>query len=203
MIHRIVAVLAALPGALIYVVLGSGAAVENVFPPVPADTFVLVGAFLAERGAARLWLVFLVTWASNVASAFVVYRLARRYGRAFFHRRLGHWLLHPRQLEQISLFYDRWGEPAIVASRFLPGFRAMVPVFAGVTGLSFPRFALPVAFASAAWYGALVFLGSLAGRNLSWISGIFSHVSVALLLVAVTLLLLVSAWWWRTRRRKH
>ncbi|MEJ2184617.1 MAG: DedA family protein [Gemmatimonadota bacterium] len=203
MIHRILAMLGALPGALIYVVLGAGAAVENVFPPVPADTFVLVGAFLAARGAALLWLVFLVTWVGNVASALVVYVLARRYGRAFFNRRVGHWLLQPRQLEQISLFYDRWGELAIIMSRFLPGFRATVPVFAGVTHLSFPRVAFPVAMASAVWYGALVFLGSLAGRNLDWIARTFSHVSGVLLWVALGLLLLVGAWWWLTRRRKR
>jgi membrane protein DedA with SNARE-associated domain len=202
-IHRILVILGALPGALIYVVLGAGAAVENVIPPVPADTFVLLGAFLAARGAARLWLVFLVTWTGNVASALVVYGLARKYGKAFFNRRVGHWLLHPRQLEQISLFYERWGELAIVASRFLPGFRATVPVFAGVTRLSFPRVAFPVAFASAAWYGALVFLGSLAGRNLDWITHIFTHVSGVLLWVALVLLLGVLAWWWLTRRRKR
>lgn len=203
MIHRILVMLAALPGALIYVVLGAGAAVENVFPPVPADTFVLVGAFLAARGAALLWLVFLVTWVGNVASALVVYGLARRYGRAVFNHRVGHWLLQPRQLEQISLFYERWGELAIVMSRFLPGFRATVPVFAGVTHLSFPRVAFPVAIASAVWYGALVFLGSLAGRNLDWIAGAFSHVSGVLLWVALGLLLLVGVWWWLTRRRKR
>ena len=203
MIHRILAVLAAMPGALIYLVLGAGAAVENVIPPVPADTFVLVGAFLAARGAARLWLVFLVTWVGNVSSALVVYGLARRYGRAFFERRVGHWLLHPRQLAQIGLFYERWGEPAIILSRFLPGFRAMVPVFAGVTRLSFLRVALPVAFASALWYGALVLLGSLAGHNLDWISHTFAHVSGALLWAALALLAVLAAWWWLTRRRKR
>lgn len=203
MIHRILAILGALPGALIYLVLGGGAAVENVFPPVPADTFVLIGSFLAARGAALLWLVFLSTWVGNVASALVVYGLARRYGRAFFNRRVGHWLLHPRQLEQISLFYERWGELAIIFSRFLPGFRATVPVFAGVTHLSFPRVAFPVAIASAAWYGALVFLGSLAGRNLDWIARTFSHVSGVLLWLALILLVLVAVWWWRTRWRKH
>lgn len=203
MIHRILAIMGALPGALIYLVLGAGAAVENVIPPVPADTFVLIGSFLAARGAARLWLVFLVTWFGNVASALVVYGLARRYGRAFFGRRVGRWLLHPRQLQQISLFYERWGEPAIIVSRFLPGFRATVPVFAGVTHLSLPRVAFPVAVASAMWYGALVFLGSLAGRNLDWITGTFSHVSGILLWVALFLLLLVGVWWWRTRRHKR
>jgi hypothetical protein len=45
--------LADLPPVLIYLVIGIGAAVENVFPPVPADTFVLLGAFLAASGRAE------------------------------------------------------------------------------------------------------------------------------------------------------
>ena len=47
---------------LLYLLLGTGAAFENFFPPVPADTFVLLGAFLAASGRASAWAVFLVTW---------------------------------------------------------------------------------------------------------------------------------------------
>ena len=78
-----------LPPGLIYLVIGVGAAVENVVPPIPADTFVLLGAFLAESGRASPWLVFLFTWVCNVVSAVMVYRLARRYGTGFFTTRAG------------------------------------------------------------------------------------------------------------------
>ena len=145
--------------------IGLGAAVENFIPPIPADTFVLVGAFLSERGRAESLIVFLVTWLSNVSAAVAVYFLAHRYGQGFFKTRLGHLLLQPKQLKQIGGFYDRWGTPAIFVSRFLPAFRALVPVFAGVTHVPLRRVLVPLAAASALWYGFLVNLGALASRN--------------------------------------
>ena len=44
------------------------AAVENVFPPVPADAAVALGGFLAGRGVLDVWFVFGLTWAANVGS---------------------------------------------------------------------------------------------------------------------------------------
>lgn len=195
--------LTGLPPALIYLVLGAGAAVENIVPPVPADTFVLLGGFIAVSGRANVWIVFIVTWLANVASAVFVYALARKYGPDFFQRPAAHWLLRPRQLDRIGAFYSRWGTPAILISRFLPGLRAIVPVFAGIACVRFARVLVPMAVASAAWYGLLVYLGAVAGRNLEQILGALSHVSTILLVVAVILVLLIARWWWKTRHEPH
>lgn len=191
--------LASLPPALTYLILGAGAATENVIPPVPADTFVLAGALLAARGAADPWMVFLVTWLANVVSATGVYALARRYGRRFFQMPVARWLLREHQLVQIGAFYGRFGVPAIFLSRFLPGLRAMVPVFAGVSRMSAWKVVPPVVVASAVWYGLLVYLGAFAGRNLEAIAEIFNDVSGVLLWVAMGLVALVAVWWWNTR----
>lgn len=199
LIQSILATLQSLPPALIYLLLGAGAAVENVIPPIPADTFVLLGGFLAERGRATISIVFIVTWVSNVASALVVYALARRWGRDFFAHKVGRFLLHPHQLEQIGVFYAKWGTLAILVSRFLPAFRAMVPVFAGVTHVSLPRVALPLAFASAAWYGGLIALGAAASRNWAAIIALFSRISGGLAVIAALLIAVVAVWWWRSR----
>lgn len=189
-----------LPPLLVYVTIGAGAAVENIFPPIPADTFVLLGAFLAESGRANPWIVFLVTWACNVASAVFVYWLSRRYGRGFFDTTIGHWLLKPKQLETIGVFYERWGTPAILVSRFLPAFRAVVPVFAGVTHLPLRRVLPPLALASGLWYGFLVYVGAAAGRNWQAIMEFFGRFSAGLLAIASVLIVLVAAWWVRSRR---
>ncbi len=195
--------LAGLPPVLIYLLIGGGAAIENLFPPVPADTFVLAGAFLAARGPAQAWLVFLCTWVGNVALALLVYALARRWGHDFFNHRTGRWLLHPRQLEQIGRFYDRWGTPAIFVSRFLPAFRSIVPVFAGVSRVPVRRVALPMAGASALWYGALVIAGTQAGRNTEALLRAFRSVSGILLIIAVLLIAAAVWWWWKTRRERR
>ena len=59
-----------LPPALIYIAIGVGAAVENIVPPVPADTFVLLGAFLAcfwfWHGGADLYSIYSVAALSPV-----------------------------------------------------------------------------------------------------------------------------------------
>lgn len=182
--------------------IGAGAAIENVIPPVPADTFVLLGAFLAATGRASPVMVFVCTWVANVGSALAVYALARRYGRAIFQTPVGHWLLRPHQLEQIGKFYDRWGTAAIFASRFLPAFRAMVPVFAGVTRVRLWTVLPPLAIASGLWYGTLVYLGSLAGRNLDAILSLFDRASTVLLLVAVVLVAAFLYWWWHSRKKE-
>lgn len=180
--------------------IGVGAVVENIFPPIPADTFVLFGAFIAETGRADPLVVFLITWVTNVAGAITVYALARRYGAAFFRTTVGHWLLRPHQLTGIARFYDRFGVPAIFLSRFLPAFRAMAPVFAGIIRLSPIRLVPPLALASGIWYGVLVILGATASRRWEQIVAIFSQVSGILLWIAIPLLILVLVWWFRTRR---
>lgn len=195
--------LASLPPLLIYLIIGGGAAVENVVPPVPADTFVLIGAFLAAAGRADPWIVFLVTWLANVVSALLVYGVARRFGQGFFATRVGHFLLHPRQLEQIGSFYRRFGLIAIFFSRFLPGFRAMVPVFAGVTHVPATRVLAPLAIASGLWYGALVYLGAFAGRNWQAILAFFDRASLVLLVVAGVLVAAFAWWWIRSRKHRH
>jgi len=197
---RILEWLAQLPPILTYFVIGLGAAVENFVPPIPADTFVLLGAFLAETGRANVYGVFLVTWLSNVLAAVAVYFLARRYGQSFFATNIGHWLLRPQQIAQIGRFYERWGTPAIFVSRFLPTFRALVPVFAGVTHVPLLRVLPPLAIASGLWYGALVWLGALAARNWDAVVAFFGRASTTLLVVATVLLAAVAVWWWRSRK---
>jgi membrane-associated protein len=192
--------LAGLPPFSVYAFLGIGAALENIVPPVPADTFVVVGGLLATQGRVRLLGVFLATWSGNVASALAVYAAWMRYGPEFFRGGLGRYLLKPRQIERLAEFYGRWGVWAIFLSRFLPGFRAIVPVFAGVTRQRFLAVAIPIAAASAIWYGLLTWLGGVTGRNLDTILGWLGGLNRTLLIVALLLAAAVGTWWYRTRR---
>ncbi|MCH1403574.1 MAG: VTT domain-containing protein, partial [Candidatus Nanopelagicales bacterium] len=117
-----------LPNLALYIALSLGAAVENLLPAVPADTFVAIGGVLAGAGDLTATWIFLGTWLCNVAGALFVYRMSHLHGPAFFERGLGRHVLKPHQMRRMSGFYDRWGTIAIFLSRFLPGVRAIVPV---------------------------------------------------------------------------
>lgn len=184
----------------LYLLLGTGAALENVVPAIPADSFVALGGFLSAVGELRAGWVFLVTWLFNVTSALVTYRLGYWRGPSFFDTGWGRHLLNPHQMERMSGFYDRWGTPAIFLTRFLPGIRAVVPVFAGVTHQGWLPVALPIALASAIWYGGLVWLGAWAGNNVDLLGGLLDRINVGLGAVAGVLALALLGWWWHTRR---
>ena len=198
-ITAVLRALTQLPPLLLYLLLGGGAAVENVAPPVPADTFVLAGALLAAEGAADPWIVFLVTWSFNVLSAVGVYAVAWHYGQRFFKMPMARWLLREHQLDQIGSFYDSWGVPAIFFSRFLPAWRAMVPVFAGVSRVRPLKVVAPMVVASALWYGLLVYLGVLMAANLEAVFRWFAGINNILLWIAGAIGAAVAVWWWRTR----
>ncbi|HEX2080490.1 MAG TPA: DedA family protein [Longimicrobium sp.] len=201
MIDRLIAWMEGLPAALVYLVMGVMAGLENIVPPVPADVVALTGGFLAGRGVTDPVLSFLVVWAANVGTALLMYEVGRVYGSAFFGTKLGRFILHPGQLERLSGLYERHGGKVIFFSRFLPGFRAVVPIFAGTSGMKFVRAAVPLALASGLWYGLIVYLGATAGRNWEQIRAAVEASGRWLGLVALVLFAGVAWWWWKTRRQ--
>lgn len=187
----------------VYLLIGLGAALENVFPPVPSDTFVLFGAILAEQRLLRFDLVFAVAWTANVALAMVVYGMGRRYGRSLFRTRWGQRVLRPHQLAYLQSFYGEYGTISVLFSRFLPVFRVIVPAFAGVSGLGAWRTFVPVGLASGLWYAALLWAGAFAARNVPRLVALVDRVQGGMWTVAAAVAALAALWWWRTRHGRE
>lgn len=189
--------LTALRPAVLYLVLALVAAVENIFPPIPADTVVAFGAFLAARGEATLAGALLSTWAGNLAGAMGMYAAGRRFGASRLERRLGGGSAAAR----LHAFYERRGFLALFVSRFLPGIRALVPPFAGAARVPAGRAALIIGSASAIWYGIVVLLAyrvgadwpTLQAKMAQWQRGLFIGAGVVAVAIAAI---------WLVRRRR-
>jgi len=176
----------------VYVVLAVLAAVENILPPVPADTAVALGAFLTHRGVTTLPAVFAVTWAANVLGAAGVYFAARRYGRRLFATPAGRRLLAPSSIAIIEREYIRFGIFGIFIGRVLPGIRAVVAPFAGLVNLSAPRALIPIAVASAIWYGAVALVGAAIGSRWEQIEALLGSVNRTLGVLALIIVAAVA-----------
>jgi len=188
-----------IPVETVYLLVGAGAAVENLFPPVPSDVVVFAGGVLADRQILDARLVFLVAWVSNLLLALGVYAAAFHFGGGLFSTRWGRWLLRPAQFQRMALFYEDYGALTVLVSRFFPVFRVLVPAFAGISRLGFWRTSVPLAVASAVWYGALVLAGVFASRNVPRILGALQAINTTAGLVALGLTGLLGWLWWRSR----
>ncbi len=202
MLDRLLDALASLPLVPTYLVLMALSAIENVFPPVPADTAVALGAFLARRGEVSVVPLAVLCWLSNFVSAAGTYFFARRHGRGFFRDGWGRKLMPPQVLAALEEAYDRWGTAGIFLSRLLPGVRAAVTPFAGVAGLSPARALLPAAAASAIWYTFLAVAGYALAQNWEAVKTLVAEANRALAIAAVVLVTLAVAWLWRRSRRR-
>jgi membrane protein DedA with SNARE-associated domain len=156
--------LSELPIGALYVAIGVISAVENIFPPFPADAAVAFGSFLAARGDASPYSTFLVSWVGNFIGAALMYAVGRRYGSSAFMTRLERWAGAGAE-QRLMKLYGRYGLPALFISRFLPAVRALVPPFAGAMRLPALPVALAVATASGIWFAFITFIAFRAGSN--------------------------------------
>jgi membrane protein DedA with SNARE-associated domain len=182
--------LASLPTWALYGSLALIAAAENVFPPLPADTVVGVGSFLAARGSGSLLVAATSIWAGNLL-------VGRRYGSAALMRRFGGADAEAR----VAKMYASYGVWALFVSRFLPGVRAIVPPFAGALKLPLRQVIPVMAVASAIWYGVIAWLGFRFGQNLEQLQGLIGSATRTSGLIAVGIVVVGAAvYCWRRRR---
>jgi len=156
--------LGGLPVGWLYVCLGAFAFAENVFPPLPADSVVAFGSFLAARGHGTAFAAVLSVWIGNVAGAMAMYALGRRYGAERLERRM--FGARAAQVGQrLDAYYGHYGLAALFLARFVPGVRALVPPFAGALRVPPLTAALLIGGASAIWYGAVSYAGFTLGSD--------------------------------------
>jgi membrane-associated protein len=164
--------------------------VEYVFPPLPGDLLVLLGAWYAVQGVIPWPLAFAAVTAGAVAGAALDYGVGRWLApRLDARARRG-----PLSADRLARFvtaYQRWGSALLLANRFLPGLRAFVFVGAGAAGLPLSRVLLLGGLSAALWNTLLLAAGALVVRTLPDLIELFraySDLAWAVLLGAAILL---------------
>ena len=199
-VEAIINWLSELPIGTLYLSIGFISAIENIFPPFPADIVVAFGSFLAARGKASPYSTFLVAWLGNLAGAALMYYVGRRYGSSAFMSRLERWAGKGAEQRLLSL-YGRYGLPALFVSRFLPAVRAVVPPFAGAMKLPVLPVALAVGAASAVWFTFITFIAYRAGSEWEVLYGTIVR-SGKIVAIVATGIVLVAVLIYFVRRKK-
>jgi membrane protein DedA with SNARE-associated domain len=201
MVEQALGWLTGLPPLALYLALAAAAAIENIFPPLPADTVVAFGAFLAARGEATPAGTFLSTWLGNVTGAMLVYSAARWFGAEWLERRLTRFGGEARE-EKLRAMYEQRGMIALFVSRFLPGVRALVPPLAGALRIPAPRTAVVIAVASAIWYGAITWIAYRVGADWEALQARIGEFSRTTAIIAGVLVAIAVAIWIVRRKRR-
>lgn len=169
---------------------------ENLFPPMPGDTFVVLGAFLVGRGQLQFFPAYMSATAGSISGFMILYGVGRRWGRTFLEGRRGRFLPSD-QLIKVDAWFDRYGMGVIAINRFLAGFRALVSFGAGIARMPVWRVFSLCVVSCLAWNAILMGLGVWAGAH--WRT-IISHYQW---IVSVTIMILILWWVFKIQKRKN
>jgi membrane protein DedA with SNARE-associated domain len=176
--------------------------IENVFPPIPSEVILGLGGMAVARGdMAMLPLVAIGTAGTTVGNLFW-YAVGRWIGykrlKPFVDRH-GRWLtLHWDDVEKLHRVFIRHGLFVVFLFRFLPAFRTMISLPAGMAKMGMPRFLLATFLGSAIWNAVLAYAGLILGSRFQELQDYVGPVAVAM-----TVLLVLGYGWrvvtWRPR----
>jgi len=174
-------------------------ALENVFPPIPSEVIMGLGGMAVARG--DMAVVPLILWATagTTAGNYWWYWVGRRVGyerfRPFIERH-GRWLtLDWEDVEKLHRFFVRRGGSVVFVFRFLPTFRTMVSLPAGMTRMPLPRFLVWTFAGSAIWNTVLAYAGILLGRRFVALGDYVGPAAIALTVAMVAAYLYRVATW--------
>jgi membrane protein DedA with SNARE-associated domain len=166
----------------------------NMGLPVPEETVLALGGYLASRGVTRLHWVVVIGVISAVIGDNIGYWLGRRYGRAAIER-YDRWVfVSPERLRTISAFVGRYGALAVFVARFVPGLRFLAGPLAGAMGMPPITFTLANALGALAYVPYAVGLGYAVGYSMGdVIQGLMGRVERFAIAAIAVLTLVFSA----------
>ncbi|PWU17165.1 MAG: hypothetical protein C5B48_16350 [Candidatus Rokuibacteriota bacterium] len=143
--------------AAIFVVVVFG----NMGIPVPEETILTVGGYLAWRGQLQFMPVVMVGIVSAVVGDNIGYWAGRHYGARF----LARWS-SAVPLERMRCLVQRYGAMAVFVARFVAGLRFMAGPLAGTTGLKSSHFFIANLLGAIAYVPLIVGAGYAVGCGL-------------------------------------
>ncbi|RDE06691.1 DedA family protein [Sphingomonas aracearum] len=176
--------------------------VENVFPPIPSEVIMGLAGMGVSRGSFALWPVLLVGTAGTLAGNYFWYEVGRRLGYQGLKpwvERWGRWLtVEWQDVEKIIRFFHDRGGWVVFVFRFLPTFRTMVSLPAGMARMPHWRFSLATFGGSLIWNGALLWAGIVLDSRFSELERYIGPAAIATF-AAILVFYLYRVATWRPR----
>jgi len=149
-------------------VVGVGAAIalENLFPPIPSEAILPLAGLAASRGSFSIVAAILFATLGSIVGALVLYAIGALVGvprlRWLFDKIP---LLRASDIDKTVAWFEKHGSAAVFFGRFLPIFRSLISIPAGVVRMPLWRFTLYTGLGSLIWNALFVALGWMLGAS--------------------------------------
>lgn len=165
---------------------------------IPTEVLLPFYGLLIGRGVFSLWLIFIIISIGSLVGELILYMIFAKGGRLFLEKYGRFFLVYKHDLEHLDRLFAKHGAKLVFWGRFLPFARSIVAIPAGVSRLSFKKFAVYSFLGMLPYNLFLLFLGKKTGENFSLIKPYFDVAEKIALLVIIAFIV-----WYVYRHIKH
>lgn len=188
------------PPFWIYMTLFFFAFIENLFPPSPSDVVTVIGGSLVGAGAINFLLALVFTTLGSILGFALMFYIGATVDKKLIHS--GRFRFIPvESLNKVEVWFRKYGYFIVVVNRFMPGTRAVISFFAGMSNLD-PKKTITLCFVSALlWNALLLYLGFIFGDNVALVDKyLTTYQNIVIAVTAVVVLFFIIRIFFRKRK---
>ena len=184
----------------IYITLFLFAFIENVFPPSPSDLVIVIGGTLVGTGDLNFILSLIFTTLGSITGFMLMFYIGSTVDKKVIHS--GRFRFIPiNSIEKVEIWFRKYGYMVIVANRFMPGTRAVISFFAGISNLESKKTTLLCFISALAWNIIMLYLGFIFGDNVAKVDEyLTTYSNIVIVITILIILFFVVRFFFRKRK---
>ncbi|WP_308289321.1 MULTISPECIES: DedA family protein [unclassified Mumia] len=165
---------------------GLAVALENIFPPIPSEVILPLAGFTASVGDMNLAAALICTTLGSIVGALALYGIGQAFGRDRLYAVVARIpLVKVTDVEKTEAWFAKHGTKAVFFGRFIPIFRSLISIPAGLERMPLRIFLTLTALGSAIWNTLFIMLGYGLGSRWETVSDVVGTYSKVVLVAAV------------------
>ena len=133
--------------------------------------------------------IFLSIFLGSLSGTLMIYLMGQKLGRPYFAKKNFRFFPMER-LQTLHNWYKRWGAWPIAVNRFIPAYRSLFILAAGIAEMNVWKVMIFSSISILLWNGIIMTVGWLIGSNWSYFLDIFKVYSIAVISIMTTLILI-------------
>lgn len=203
MVEQILSRFSDLAPIWIYILLFSFAYVENLFPPSPSDIVIVIGGSLIGTGYLSFLPALVFSTGGSTAGFLTAFAIGWQFDKRLIHSGKIKFI-NVQSVEKVENAFRKWGYYLIVANRFLPGTRAVISFFGGMSRLDIHRTVFLSTVSSLLWNIVLLYLGMEFGRNVALVdSYLNTYSNIVIAVTAIVILFFLIKYFYNKMKKRN
>lgn len=173
---------------------------ESCGVPVPSEVIMPFSGFLVALGQLNFLLVAAMGTLGNLAGSCLAYYIGLKGGRPLIEKYGKYIFISKHDLDRADFWFNKYGEPAVLAGRLLPVVRTYISFPAGIAKMNIKKFCFYTALGALPWTLLFTWLGIKLQNHWTLIRDRLHNFDLAIVIVLV---FAIAAFLWKHAGKRN